>query len=81
MNFIAECDGWLPRLGEFSLPALTGDDAFSLDDSLTRGMFLRLGWFGLLLLKLLLLMLIVLRVVLSLIMALCWVGVFFGLVL
>ena len=61
------------------LQFMSRDDAFSLDDSLTREMFLRLGWFGLLLLKLPLLMLIVLRVVLSLIMALCWVEVFFGL--
>ena len=59
---------------------MSRDDALNLDDSLANGMFLRLGWFGLLLLKLPLLMLIVLRVVLSLIMALCWVGVSFGLV-
>ena len=49
------------------LQFMSRDDAFSLDDSLTRGMFLRLRWFGLLLLRLPLLMLIVLRVVLSLI--------------
>ena len=30
MNSNSECDGWLPRLGEFSLPALTGDMLFEV---------------------------------------------------
>ena len=29
-QFNSECDGWLPRLGEFSLPALTGDMLFEI---------------------------------------------------
>ena len=29
-EFNNECDGWLPHLGEFSLPTLTGDMLFEV---------------------------------------------------
>ena len=65
------------------LQLMSLDDALNLDDSLARGdvSLAWLIWSSAVLLRLRLLMLIVLRVVLSLTVALCWVGVFFGLVL
>ena len=44
--FNCECDGWLPRLVEFSLPALTGDMLFELvkRKSATAGSLDGWGW-------------------------------------
>ena len=46
MNSMCECDGWLPRLGEFSLPALTGDMLFEVvkKKSATAGSLDGWGW-------------------------------------
>ena len=45
-EFNCECDGWLPRLGEFSLPALTGDMLFDVvrKKSATAGSLDGWGW-------------------------------------
>ena len=45
-EFNVECDGWLPRLGEFSLPALTGDMLFEVvkRKSATAGSLDGWGW-------------------------------------
>ena len=46
MNFSFEVDGWLPRLEEFSLPALTGDMLFEVvrKKSATAGSLDGWGW-------------------------------------
>ena len=45
-EFNSECDGWLPLLGEFSLPALTGDMLFEVvkRKSSTAGSLDGWGW-------------------------------------
>ena len=45
-EFNSECDGWLPLLGEFSLPALTGDMLFEVvkRKSATAGSLDGWGW-------------------------------------
>ena len=45
-EFNVECDGWLPRLREFSLPALTGDMLFEVvrRKSATAGSLDGWGW-------------------------------------